>query len=625
MGLATALIVTMVTDIVGNTLVISSVLRNNKLRNTGNIFVVSLAVSDLLMAVYPYPLSLLAMFQNGWILGDMHCKANGFVLGLSVVGSVFNITAIAINRYCFICHSKLYDKLYSLKNTYVCVGLTWLLAVAAVLPTLCIDALQYDPRIYSCVLAQTVSSTFTIVTVTIHFIVPIIIVVFCYIRIWALVIAVRYRVRQDSKQKLKPHEIRNFFSMFMVFVIFAVCWGPLNFTALAVAINPTKVAPNIPAWFFSVTYFMAYFNGCLNGLLYGLLNQNFRKEYARIFLFVCSMLCCHMVDSNANFTNNSIQLYTHLSYIGTDHPGTLALAAVLVIIIVLDVVGNVLVILSVFRNNKLRNTGNTFVVSLSVADLLIAIFSYPLTLRAMFYDGWTLGEAYCKASGLILSVSVAGSVFSITAIAINRYCYICHNKIYKKVYNGKNTCCWLGLTWIITFAAVVPHFIFDSLQYDPRIFSCTLAQSVSSEFTITIVTVHFIFPICIVLFCYTRIWALVIRVKYRARQDSKQKLTSHELRQFFSMFMVFVLFALCWGPLNFIGLAVAINPKKIGPHIPIWLFCITYYMAYFNSCLNGVLYGLLNQNFRKEYIKILMSLCISRLILLYFSYVDLQK
>ncbi|XP_043910844.1 melatonin receptor type 1A-like [Protopterus annectens] len=253
----------------------------------GNIFVVSLAVADLLLAVYPYPVSLLSMIHNGWILGEIQCKASGFVQGLSVVGSVFNITAIAINRYCFICHNKIYSKLYSLKNTYGCLGLIWTLAIAAVLPSLCIDAYQYNPKMYCCTLGQTVSSAFTTVTVTIHFLVPIIIVVFCYVRIWALVLAVRYRARQDNKQKLKPHEIRNFFSMFMVFVVFAVCWGPPNFTALAIVINPTKVIPGIPPWMFSVNYFMGSFNCFMNSILYGLLNKNFRTEYVRICITVC--------------------------------------------------------------------------------------------------------------------------------------------------------------------------------------------------------------------------------------------------------------------------------------------------------------------------------------------------
>lgn len=70
--------------------------------------------------------------------------------------------------------------------------------------------------------------------------------------------------------------------MFVIFVVFAICWAPLNLIGLAVAIDPASVAPRIPEWLFVVSYFMAYFNSCLNAIIYGLLNQNFRREYKRI-------------------------------------------------------------------------------------------------------------------------------------------------------------------------------------------------------------------------------------------------------------------------------------------------------------------------------------------------------
>ncbi|XP_070800111.1 LOW QUALITY PROTEIN: melatonin receptor type 1B [Pituophis catenifer annectens] len=282
--LSSVLIFTTVVDVVGSLLVVVSVFKNRKLRNAGNAFVVSLALADLVVAVYPYPLVLVALFHNGWSLGETHCKASGFVMGLSVIGSIFNITAIAINRYCYICHSFVYNKVYSWRNTIFYVCLVWVLTVVAIVPNFFIGSLKYDQRIYSCTFAQTTSSCYTIAVVVIHFILPITIVSFCYLRIWILVIRVRRKVKSELKLKIKPSDFRNFLTMFVVFVIFAFCWAPLNLIGLAVAINPSEVAPKIPEWLFVVSYFMAYFNSCLNAIIYGLLNQNFRKEYKRILM-----------------------------------------------------------------------------------------------------------------------------------------------------------------------------------------------------------------------------------------------------------------------------------------------------------------------------------------------------
>ncbi|XP_008708683.2 melatonin receptor type 1A [Ursus americanus] len=286
--LAFILIFTIVVDVLGNLLVILSVYRNKKLRNAGNLFVVSLAVADLVVAVYPYPLVLTSIVHNGWNLGYLHCQISAFLMGLSVIGSIFNITGIAINRYCYICHSLKYDKLYSNKNSLCYVLLIWTLTLAAVMPNLRTGTLQYDPRIYSCTFAQTISSAYTTAVVVFHFIVPITIVIFCYLRIWILVLQVRRRVKPDNKPKMKPQDFRNFVTMFVVFVLFAICWAPLNFIGLAVASDPASMGPRIPEWLFVASYYMAYFNSCLNAIIYGLLNQNFRKEYRRIIVSLCT-------------------------------------------------------------------------------------------------------------------------------------------------------------------------------------------------------------------------------------------------------------------------------------------------------------------------------------------------
>ncbi|XP_016331700.1 melatonin receptor type 1C [Sinocyclocheilus anshuiensis] len=295
-------------------------------------------------------------------------------------------------------------------------------------------------------------------------------------------------------------------------------------------------------------------------------------------------------------------------------PGVAAtLAGVLIFTTVADIVGNLLVILSVYRNKKLRNAGNIFVVSLSVADLVVALYPYPLALVAIFHNGWTMGSLHCQLSGFVMGLSVIGSVFNITAIAINRYCYICHSLRYDCLYSRRNTCLYLLLTWMLTTLAIVPNFLVGSLKYDPRVFSCTFTQTASSSYTVCVVLIHFLVPLGVVSFCYLRIWTLVIRVKGRVRPNPKVRVAN--LRNFLTMFVVFVLFAVCWAPLNFIGLAVAVNPATVAPNVPEWLFVTSYFMAYFNSCLNAVVYGLLNQNFRQEYKQILRALCTPRALL----------
>uniref|UniRef100_A0A452HX36 G-protein coupled receptors family 1 profile domain-containing protein n=1 Tax=Gopherus agassizii TaxID=38772 RepID=A0A452HX36_9SAUR len=282
------------------------------------------------------------------------------------------------------------------------------------------------------------------------------------------------------------------------------------------------------------------------------------------------------------------------------------LAVILIVTIIVDILGNLLVIVSVFKNKNLRKAGNAFVVSLAIADLLVAFYPYPLVLIAIFHDGWVMGHLHCQVSGFLMGISVIGSIFNITGIAINRYCYICHSLKYDKLFSGANTMCYVGLVWALTLLAIVPNLFVESLQYDPRVYSCTFAQSVSALYTIAVVVIHFFLPITIVSYCYLRIWVLVIQVRRRVKPDTQPKVKSHDFWNFLTMFMVFVLFAVCWAPLNFIGFTVAVQPT-LGSLIPEWLFTASYFLAYFNSCLNAVVYGAMNHNFRKEYKRIILT------------------
>ncbi|XP_057624825.1 melatonin receptor type 1B [Chionomys nivalis] len=295
--LSTVIIVTTVLDVVGNLLVILSVLRNRKLRNAGNLFVVSLALADLMIALYPFPLILVTIVHNGWVLGEAHCKASAFVIGLSVIGSVFNITAIAVNRFWRMCHSATYHRVCSHRHALLYICLVWFLTLLALVPSFSVGNLDYDPRIYSCTFNQTISSRYTAAVVAVHFLLPITVVSFCYLRIWVLVLQTRRKAKAETQPRLKPGDVRSFLTMFAVFVFFAICWAPLNCIGLAVAINPEVMAPQVPEWLFVASYFLAYFNSCLNAIVYGLLNQNFRTEYKRLLSALWNIRCCFHIAS----------------------------------------------------------------------------------------------------------------------------------------------------------------------------------------------------------------------------------------------------------------------------------------------------------------------------------------
>lgn len=68
-----------------------------------------------------------------------------------------------------------------------------------------------------------------------------------------------------------------------------------------------------------------------------------------------------------------------------------------VIIFLLSVVGNILVILTLIQNRRMRTVTNVFLLNLSISDLLLAVFCMPFTLIPLFLRNFIFGEFMCVA------------------------------------------------------------------------------------------------------------------------------------------------------------------------------------------------------------------------------------
>ena len=84
---------------VGNGLVIAAVIRNSTLRTARNMFLLNLALSDLLLCVLTMPLTILEIVTQHWPLSEVACKAAGTLQGSTVFASTLSIVAIALDRH----------------------------------------------------------------------------------------------------------------------------------------------------------------------------------------------------------------------------------------------------------------------------------------------------------------------------------------------------------------------------------------------------------------------------------------------------------------------------------------------------------------------------------------------
>nr|XP_034370841.1 gastrin/cholecystokinin type B receptor isoform X2 [Arvicanthis niloticus] len=135
----------------GNLLIIVVLGLSRRLRTVTNAFLLSLAVSDLLLAVACMPFTLLPNLMGTFIFGTVVCKAVSYLMGVSVSVSTLNLVAIALERYSAICR-PLQARVWQTRSHAARVILaTWLLSGLLMVPYPVYTVVQpVGPRVLQC-------------------------------------------------------------------------------------------------------------------------------------------------------------------------------------------------------------------------------------------------------------------------------------------------------------------------------------------------------------------------------------------------------------------------------------------------------------------------------------------
>uniref|UniRef100_A0A8C8RQ73 G-protein coupled receptors family 1 profile domain-containing protein n=1 Tax=Pelusios castaneus TaxID=367368 RepID=A0A8C8RQ73_9SAUR len=139
-------IIIFVLALLGNSLVVYIVLRRKAMRTATNIFICSLACSDLLVTFFCIPFTLLQNVSSEWLGGPFVCKMVPFIQTTAVVASTLTMTCIAVERYQGIVHPLKMKRQYTNKRAYKMLGFVWTIAVIVGSPMLYVQTLEvkYD-------------------------------------------------------------------------------------------------------------------------------------------------------------------------------------------------------------------------------------------------------------------------------------------------------------------------------------------------------------------------------------------------------------------------------------------------------------------------------------------------
>nr|7F8X_A Chain A, Cholecystokinin receptor type A,Endolysin [synthetic construct] len=121
-------------SVLGNTLVITVLIRNKRMRTVTNIFLLSLAVSDLMLCLFCMPFNLIPNLLKDFIFGSAVCKTTTYFMGTSVSVSTWNLVAISLERYGAIC-KPLQSRVWQTKSHALkVIAATWCLSFTIMTP-----------------------------------------------------------------------------------------------------------------------------------------------------------------------------------------------------------------------------------------------------------------------------------------------------------------------------------------------------------------------------------------------------------------------------------------------------------------------------------------------------------
>ena len=177
-------------------------------------------------------------------------------------------------------------------------------------------------------------------------------------------------------------------------------------------------------------------------------------------------------------------------------------------IVFLGVVGNLLVCFVILSQAKMKTSMNYYLLSLAIADLGVLLIIYPaVLLKYLFPLRWLLGKHACHYLYPTVEVFHGASIWSITAIAIERYRNIVGAKRYQIKHRSRGRkFVVIVVVWLASFlVASVPLYPF--MNYHPTRETCRPAMPilVFQSYSIVLIVVWYALPLVVIAFTYVSI------------------------------------------------------------------------------------------------------------------------
>ncbi|XP_070690525.1 adenosine A2a receptor a [Pempheris klunzingeri] len=291
------------------------------------------------------------------------------------------------------------------------------------------------------------------------------------------------------------------------------------------------------------------------------------------------------------------------------------------LIAVFSVLGNVLVCWAVCLNSNLQSITNFFVVSLAVADIAVGVLAIPFAI--VISTGFCSNFYGCLFIACFVLVLTQSSIFSLLAIAIDRYIAIKIPLRYNSLVTGQRARGIIAICWVFSIIiGLTPMMGWHKLPKStnntcqPGLMKCLFEAVVVMEYMVyfnffacVLIPLLLMLAIYLCIFMAARHQFKLIELKAFHGEKSRSTLQK-EIQAAKSLAIIVGLFAVCWLPLHIINCFTLFCPECARP--PVWIMYVAIILSHANSVINPFIYAYRIREFRQTFRKIIRQHILSR-------------
>ncbi|XP_078070309.1 neuromedin-K receptor-like [Mustelus asterias] len=266
-------------------------------------------------------------------------------------------------------------------------------------------------------------------------------------------------------------------------------------------------------------------------------------------------------------------------------------------VVAVAVFGNLIVIWIILAHKRMRTVTNYFLVNLAFSDASMAAFNTLVNFIYALHNDWYFGETYCRFHNFFPIAAMFASIYSMAAIAVDRYMAIIHPL--QPRLSATATKVIIASIWSLAVILAFPQCYYSETKHHPGRVLCLLNWPGDFIYQIAVLVLVYLLPLVVMAITYTivgiTLWGGEIpgdtSENYHEQLKAKRKVVK-------MMIVVVFTFTICWLPYHIFFLV-----SKQHPHVNKWkpiqqVYLAVFLLAMSSNMHNPIIYCCLNSRFR---------------------------